>query len=237
MRAPSASSSRAASRRLQRAGRRAPRPQARQPARHPRRHPQNASFGLAKIASERDVEATEPGTPSDLRLSVAEQRGRAGRRAQRHLRDRRDPVRAVLAARARSRRDVRRALSAVLRDTPPALADPAWPIIARCLEKVPASASSRPATSPGAAPGRLAGEGAEAPRDGPPGGRSSPGRLDGAGRTARRARAPGDVVVAVGVRPGVRAPHVSVRASSIVHASRPTVAAWSTRRCGTMPRR
>jgi len=96
-------------------------------------------FGLAKIATARDVEATEPGTllGTSGYLSPEQARGEAA--------DARSDIFAIGAIlyellagrRAFDGATFAERLSAVLRDAPPPLADPAWPIVARCVEKDP----------------------------------------------------------------------------------------------------
>lgn len=96
-------------------------------------------FGLAKVANERDADSTEPGTlvGTSGYLSPEQARGEPA--------DARSDIFAIGAilyelyggTRAFGGATFAERLSAVLRDTPPALADPAWPVIARCLEKDP----------------------------------------------------------------------------------------------------
>ncbi len=96
-------------------------------------------FGLAKLSGDRDVEATEPGTllgtsgylsPEQARGEPADARSdlfAVGAILHEMLSGRRAFAGATFAER----------LSAVLRDTPPALDDAAGPVVLRCLEKEP----------------------------------------------------------------------------------------------------
>jgi tRNA A-37 threonylcarbamoyl transferase component Bud32 len=97
-------------------------------------------FGLAKVAVEHDVDATEPGTVLGTSgyLSPEQARGAPA--------DARSDIFAVGAigyellsgTRAFDGATFAERLSAVLRDMPPALDDAAWPILERCLAKDPA---------------------------------------------------------------------------------------------------
>ncbi len=96
-------------------------------------------FGLAKVTTDRDADATEPGTllGTSGYLSPEQARGEPA--------DARSDLFAVGAItyellsgrRAFGGATFAERLSAVLRDTPEPLNDTAWPIVARCLEKDP----------------------------------------------------------------------------------------------------
>ncbi|MEO8699606.1 MAG: WD40 repeat domain-containing serine/threonine protein kinase [Kofleriaceae bacterium] len=96
-------------------------------------------FGLAKLAGDRDVEATEPGTLLGTAgyLSPEQARGEPA-----DVRSDLFAVGAILyellaGTRAFAGATFAERLSGVLRDTPPAIDDPIDPIIARCLDKDP----------------------------------------------------------------------------------------------------
>ncbi|HEY5924530.1 MAG TPA: protein kinase, partial [Kofleriaceae bacterium] len=98
-------------------------------------------FGLAKLTGDRDVDATEPGTLVGTSGYLAPEQARG------EPTDARSDIFAVGAIgyelltgrRAFAGSTFAERLSAVLRDTPQPIDDPAWPILLRCLAKNPAN--------------------------------------------------------------------------------------------------
>jgi hypothetical protein len=96
-------------------------------------------FGLAKVAGDRELDATEPGTLLGTAGYLSPEQARGD------LADARSDlfaIGAILHELLTGRRAFQGAsfaerLSAVLRDTPPSIEDPVGPIVLRCLEKDP----------------------------------------------------------------------------------------------------
>jgi hypothetical protein len=96
-------------------------------------------FGLAKVAGDRELDATEPGTLLGTAGYLSPEQARG------ELADARSDlfaIGAILHELLTGRRAFQGAsfaerLSAVLRDTPPSIEDPIGPIVLRCLEKDP----------------------------------------------------------------------------------------------------